>query len=514
MMNEPYPASGKRQAHEAGKCITLAEVAQHSRPDSHWTVVDGKVYDLTTFLPKHPGGNLIQATGGSDATVLYHTYHFERRGAVDKILAKYYLGEYAGESPKMGGFWFDCAARVAAKLATLPDRGRRPMRTKVLFWVDVVGYFGFLAASLLLTPQMMITQPLAVAFVYIGFFFAFYLRFQQQTHANCHLMLFSSHAFANVANHIMFLGASNSAAGMSFVNKGNPRKWMHLPRSVAQHEWGKRFSVFTGKLNRGPFEHQAIHHVRGATLDDDACKAGVLAGGKFRLDDYSPLKPSHKRQANPVFRVGIMTVQNLIFKQSVLHVLQAMDNSISMFKIREYSRFAASLLGLGSALLIMRLNFLPLMLLHRNGFLFAAVAVACNEWVNFFRLFFAQHKWDAHISEAEADQDWGKANCQSSVSYQPTNSLNPVTWFQDGTCPSTLSYHTEHTLFPGVNYFYLKDIAPVIEQCAAEHGVPYHKWVGRSKLDEEYRMHFARYAQASSEFSATMAMLDETLKQD
>lgn len=36
--------------------INGAEVAKHSNKQSCWIVVDSNVYDVTSFLPEHPGG--------------------------------------------------------------------------------------------------------------------------------------------------------------------------------------------------------------------------------------------------------------------------------------------------------------------------------------------------------------------------------------------------------------------------------------------------------------------------
>jgi L-lactate dehydrogenase (cytochrome) len=36
--------------------ISVSEIDKHAAADDCWIVVNGKVYDLTTFAPEHPGG--------------------------------------------------------------------------------------------------------------------------------------------------------------------------------------------------------------------------------------------------------------------------------------------------------------------------------------------------------------------------------------------------------------------------------------------------------------------------
>lgn len=36
--------------------LTGQEVAKHSTQEDCWVVVHGKAYDVTDFLPEHPGG--------------------------------------------------------------------------------------------------------------------------------------------------------------------------------------------------------------------------------------------------------------------------------------------------------------------------------------------------------------------------------------------------------------------------------------------------------------------------
>ncbi|EME45813.1 hypothetical protein DOTSEDRAFT_71489 [Dothistroma septosporum NZE10] len=56
--------------------ITGEELAKHNTKDSCWIAINGQVYDVTSFIPHHPGGaSLILKLGGQDATEQYETFH-------------------------------------------------------------------------------------------------------------------------------------------------------------------------------------------------------------------------------------------------------------------------------------------------------------------------------------------------------------------------------------------------------------------------------------------------------
>jgi L-lactate dehydrogenase (cytochrome) len=40
------------------RTLTMSEVQQHASKDDCWVIIHGKAYDLTAFLPEHPGGTL------------------------------------------------------------------------------------------------------------------------------------------------------------------------------------------------------------------------------------------------------------------------------------------------------------------------------------------------------------------------------------------------------------------------------------------------------------------------
>lgn len=60
-------------AFEPPPIIEPAALAQHNRPDDCWTAVHGVVYDLTAWIPTHPGGPVVLSACGTDSTVFFET---------------------------------------------------------------------------------------------------------------------------------------------------------------------------------------------------------------------------------------------------------------------------------------------------------------------------------------------------------------------------------------------------------------------------------------------------------
>jgi cytochrome b involved in lipid metabolism len=54
---------------------TAADVAKHATKADCWTIISGSVYNITDFIPQHPGGDEILRACGTDATTLFTTRH-------------------------------------------------------------------------------------------------------------------------------------------------------------------------------------------------------------------------------------------------------------------------------------------------------------------------------------------------------------------------------------------------------------------------------------------------------
>lgn len=58
------------------KSIDPKEVEKHNAPDDCWVVIDGYVYDLSDFIPSHPGGPaVIRANAGKDVSAIFDPLH-------------------------------------------------------------------------------------------------------------------------------------------------------------------------------------------------------------------------------------------------------------------------------------------------------------------------------------------------------------------------------------------------------------------------------------------------------
>lgn len=73
--------------------LTIEEVAKHNSADNCWSIVYGNVYDLTKWIPKHPGGPaVIRALCGKDGSTAFEGQH-ANQGKPARELAAYFKGK-------------------------------------------------------------------------------------------------------------------------------------------------------------------------------------------------------------------------------------------------------------------------------------------------------------------------------------------------------------------------------------------------------------------------------------
>ena len=82
-----------RKIHEGGSVkreYTLEEVAKHNKKTDAWIVIGDIVANITEWIPKHPGGDIIMKGVGKDASQLFNSIGHD--AIARKMLKKYQIG--------------------------------------------------------------------------------------------------------------------------------------------------------------------------------------------------------------------------------------------------------------------------------------------------------------------------------------------------------------------------------------------------------------------------------------
>lgn len=86
--------------------ISREELARHNSRDSCWKAIDGKVYDITAYIPDHPSREeVVLAWCGKDASEGWHNKRpgVAHSGAASRLLAGYLIGELQGMAAPQPG---------------------------------------------------------------------------------------------------------------------------------------------------------------------------------------------------------------------------------------------------------------------------------------------------------------------------------------------------------------------------------------------------------------------------
>mmetsp|Transcript_12728 Transcript_12728/g.19728 ORF Transcript_12728/g.19728 Transcript_12728/m.19728 type:complete len:239 (+) Transcript_12728:1-717(+) len=223
--------------------------------------------------------------------------------------------------------------------------------------------------------------------------------------------------------------------------------------------------------------------------------------GFLRLSNRQEYWPIHSFQCYPLYQIFLDGIVELAQTTDILAIHSRMLYIYRhLLGQQEYIRSIAIFLGNISSLIFAWCYLALPLTAGRSGLILYLVLLVFKSSSGriVFQLFFAQHVWDLEINEKESLEDWGRHNARSTYSWWPTKFdiyNNICFWFYSngGGTPSTLSYHIEHTLFPGLNYSFLPLIAPVVRQTCAKFGIEYQLLHGHGALVEERKLKCGAY---------------------
>jgi acyl-lipid Delta6-acetylenase / acyl-lipid (9-3)-desaturase len=153
--------------------ISVRELRAHATLASAWIVIDDNVYDVTKFIPRHPGGRVIETQLGSpDATDVFEGFH--KRKDTDKLLKKFRVGRLVRQGKEE-----ERDAKAAAATADYRELCAKFERegwfeaSLSYSFVKVAVAYAFLAASIAL---LLLREPSAFTSVLAGVLVAAFLQ--------------------------------------------------------------------------------------------------------------------------------------------------------------------------------------------------------------------------------------------------------------------------------------------------------------------------------------------------
>jgi len=418
-----------------GDALSWEELEKHNTSSDCWLAVRGKVYDVTSWVYKHPGGeDTIVLNGGKDATILFEAYHPTK---VYPMLSKYYVGDIVHdeshpEFPPMSQFHLS-------------------MKTKV------ENYFTSKKMSPRYAPEMLVRSVLLISLAFALHYASIYtsslalsILFASLMGITCALISFmpvheGSHASTTESPTVWrLLGAVHD-----FVNGASFYTWLH------QH-----------LLGHHPFTNVTNHSDSNDSFDPDVTTHNP---------DLRRIKPHQKwfahyewQQIYMPILYGLLGIKYRINDFNIVFVTKTNGH----VKVNPLNTWHMTMFLGGKLFFVLYRIVLPCMVIPVwQSILLFIVSDLITSYVLAF-VFQVNHvvpsaKWPkVEKGTGKVDMDWAEVQLATTTDYGHGSKL---TTFLTG----ALNYQVTHHLFPYIGQVHYMDIAPIIKEHCKEAGITY-----------------------------------------
>lgn len=435
---------------------TFEDIREHRTVEDGWIAIHGKVYDVTKFIQRHPGGRVIRTALGRDGSALFETHHnlVNDMGSIHKIMQKMQIGVLKNYKP-IAKFDSPFALKMLERVkAHIGERSKRD------------SFYGYSA----------------LFFFYISFFFLVFLAFKTGSlwvSLGLGIIMSVGHLAGHAGNHW-------SLSSVDSVNR--------ITSMLCTSLWGLREKYWE-------FSHLISHHCYNYTERDYIMEQHVPLK-YFRVRESDPWKPMHAYQhliylTTPItaFFVGALRLDCApwIFLSPLLAGLRRNNDSPapapqffasgSNVDIKELSvtedgvgpdNFVVfdTLSDTIMSLILSNLIWLPLFIWtwKQHGFLHAVLLNSLSfgfQAAIVTQSLLTQHLCEDIVLDAHytPDDDWYGKQIEASTSVKKAP---VVMWFT-----FAISYQTEHHMFPALNPLLLLEIQPIVQATAKEFGLRY-----------------------------------------
>lgn len=422
------------------KRFTANDVASHNRPEDCWLIIRGKVYDVSAWVSKHPGGSLIYVRAGYDCTQLFESYH---PVYVRKLLGKYFIGDLERNDESVG----------TSVLEYAEEDGDKDFYTTLKRRVEV--FFKEKNINPRVHPHMFIKSFIILA----GFFSCYYAAFFA-----CKSLLLSF-LFASVMGFLL------AEVGMSIQHDCNHGAYGNN-RTLA-YILGASLDLVGSSSFMWKQQHVVGHHMN-TNVDNFDPDIRVKDPDFRRVTVQQPVQWYHAYQ-----HVYLGALYGLLALKSVfLDDFNAFFSGyIGPVKVAKMTTLESAIFWGGKLVYSFYMFVLPSIWgIHSTGtfaFLYI-VSQLVGGWTLALLFQVAHVVEEADFPTADCSEGTPKiAKGWAATQVATTTDFSPNSFFWMH-ISGGLNYQIEHHLFPGVCHVHYPSLKPIVEAVCKEFGVPYH----------------------------------------
>ncbi|KAG9303947.1 hypothetical protein G9A89_005857 [Geosiphon pyriformis] len=411
------------------KKFTWEQLAQHNKSDDAFIAIRGKVYDVTNFLKRHPGGeDILLLIAGKDATQPFETYH--ELGKIDAILKKFHVGTLITTElptfPEVSDFYRTVKKRVENYFI----KNKIDPKNSIDIWIRYLWIFG----SFLACYYAQLFVPYVLERTWLQVFFTIGLGFTA----------------AQIG-----LNPLHDASHFSVTH--NPWIWKILG---ATHDFFNGASHLVWQYQHG-LGHHIYTNIAGADPD-------VMTGDP----DIRRVKPSQRWYSHylnqhifvPIL-YGFLAAKVRIQDVNIIYLLKTNDH----IRVNPLNTWHTTIFWGGKAFFIFYRIVIPLFILPVKKFiiLFIIADFVTSYWLAL--TFQANHvveevEWPLPDSTGFINKDWAEMQVVTTQDYAHDSPL----WTS---IAGSLNYQAVHHLFPQISQHHYHNIAPIVRATCKEFGI-------------------------------------------
>ncbi|KAK3745067.1 hypothetical protein QZH41_014565, partial [Actinostola sp. cb2023] len=439
------------------KTFTWEELRQRNTKQQAYVAIRGKVYDVTKFIDRHPGGrDVLLMAAGRDVTMVFESYHAFSEKA-PKVLEKYCVGELVSNKyptyPETGyDLTFSIFTTISPFFKTVRDRVQKYFKDNNKDPKDPE----WMWLRLILFPSL------------------FYMLCYAQLTWLSGSLLWSS-GFAIMMGWIgAIIGITHAHDASHFAITHSPWVWKAIGIGTHNFIYGCSYYVW---ILQHTFGHHPYTNIDGA--DPDIVTSEKHHDIRRIKDTQTWIQPYVAQHIYAPIIYGLVSIlldpldlnPALTLKTRLQDCVVVLTGYNSTMPMNSLSMFNSVLFWAGKiAFLIQRfvipLYFLPLLRVLWINVLLEATASYWLALVFQISHVVSEVEWPQPNEDNRVPRDWAELQVLTTLDYCTDN------WFWN-TFTGALNHQTTHHLFPGICQNHYPQITPIVRKTCEEFNIKY-----------------------------------------